>query len=387
MKPLPRHSRTAGIEDNMQSPEQNSPSEFEPDVHQMVRQFFNQDVMEETNTDSHHVGLPGFEVIEEEMNKVDNMDDDAVTNTLFPVGANLMAHDDTEVDATGSQSKMNLEDCTLGTSETVDSWELRDGTGQVSSNGEGSELAPPSQPSPVEMELDPVSGLLVPIVNQPGPITRNYPYASTVDPDSGLLIPVPNQNNPVFRSIVNGNNASPILSSLDGDELAMPLSNAHTHDSEEIGDLQDTVPKVSVELESELPPSPNPIPVPVVDIVPVQSEPEDLSRQVLACMVVLQTAGRSFSDMNLAQTEASVKMTAKFDATDVKGNFLSLVSHCTRAASDNFDGKAVKQFSATLSKYASALSCAESENFPACVPSEASKIIQEPPQNGNWNCF
>jgi hypothetical protein len=63
MKPLPKHSRTAVIADNMLSPEQLTSSVYEADVHKIAEKHFHQRVMQETPEDRHLDGLPGYDVV------------------------------------------------------------------------------------------------------------------------------------------------------------------------------------------------------------------------------------------------------------------------------------------------------------------------------------
>lgn len=96
LHPFPRNARKATIEDNMESPEQHTEAGYEADIHSFVQKHFGQDVMKETEQANHHVGMPGPEVINFEMNHEGNEDANAAAEDLFPVGTELMSDGNTE---------------------------------------------------------------------------------------------------------------------------------------------------------------------------------------------------------------------------------------------------------------------------------------------------
>jgi len=272
--------------------------------------------MEETV--EHLVGIPGYDVVEEEMNKVDSAAAQSESESLFPVGTDMMESNDAEVDANGDKAKMNTDDCADG-SESFEGHQLP---------GDG------LQPSNV-------------IIGNSGP-------------DGATP-------NDVLRAMPRACDQSDALTSPSGDEVAMPIQGSAPGEPapEELGDLESVLPMSSYDSEAEFTPSPSPSPSSI-------PPPVRVSRHTAMALV------------DLAETDAKA-----FDPTDVKGNFLSLVAHCTKAVSEGFDTSAqgVSNLSASLSKYASALECAQSANFPSCMPAEASQIIQSPPENGRWSCF
>jgi len=406
MKPLPRRSRTAGIEDNMQSPEQLSVSAFEPDVHKIVEQHFHQRVMQETQAEKQLAGLPGYEIIEEEMNKVDNVDADAVSDSMFPVGSALMHNEDTEVDVT-SFSNLNhpaardVQERPVSFVPGESAVVLNDPLWHVDSAvpviGRTAQTVDPEPydsivstavlPSPTDLRAR--------LANSPQEVSATGSSAETSAPDTAAVTTPVSETIAVLRRDLLAEQTAPVTSGADGSEVAMPLQapGTVTAVAEEVGDLEETIPKPVYEAEVEILPSPSASPSPAFDPIVMQQRQAvaaTQAREIAVCESLLTDSGfvctARESDMALMQNDVAIN----FDAANVKGNFLSMIAHCTRVASEGFDASSassVVQFSATLSKYASALSCAEGETFPACVPSEAGSIIQAAPQNGSWKCF
>jgi len=315
MKPLPHRSRLAVIEDNMLSPEQLAPSLYEPNLQQVNQQYFNQPVMQDNV--EHLAGLPGYDVVEEEMNKIDSAPASVESDSMFPVGTGLMESNDAEVDSNGHAAKMNLEDCG-DAGETMEGHQLPEEGGQPT---------------------------------------------NVVVPNSG---PSSETDHSVLHALPVDCTQSMSLTSDSGEEIAMPIQAPSTLArvlNEEVGDIEDNIPMAAYDLEAEFSPSASPSPSTVPAPVHVHHR----------------------SKVALTQTSVTVK----YDPTDMKANFLSLIAHCTRAASNGLDTSAesVSMLSTTLSKYHAALECAQSSTFPDCVPEEANTIIQTPPHHGHWKCF
>jgi hypothetical protein len=325
---FPKRSRTATIDDNMLSPEQLTTNLYETDIHQMVKTHFNQNVMEETNIDDHHVGMPGYEVIETEMNKEGNSHANTVSDTLFPIGSTMMRAGDSE--------------------RSVD-----------------------------------LSGLMNQGISH-DPVVQAQPTDASPTPSTPSAPP----------------------------QHVTVIHNSEANNDEEVGDLEEIVPQAEVDAEPGLPPTPTPSPTPDPELIrQAQLAAEQHAREVAACVTVLEKEGlvcaasnedleQAVAPMVHVQVEApkvEAPVQPPFDVSDVKGNFQKLISNCVNKVTQDFTTQTAQddshliqkrlRFSQSLVKFASALSCVDSEDFPACMPSEASQIIQQAPVNGQWNCF
>jgi len=227
MKPLPHHSRLATVEDNMLSPEQSTGALYETNVGQMVKQFFHQRIMEET---AHPLaGMPGYAVVEEEMNKADAVPANVESDGMFPIGEGMMEANDAEVDANGHRAKMNLEDCMEGFAEDRETHPLPDELGGHH------------------------------------PAIRGGPWSlPTTDVDSGIL-----------RNMPRGCDGAESLTTSSGEEVAMPMQPHSTFPvvvTEEVGDLEENIPHHNYESDPEVSPSPSPsashVPPHVVRVLP-----------------------------------------------------------------------------------------------------------------------
>eukprot|EP00299_Pterocystis_sp_00344_P002725 c1306_g1_i1.p1 GENE.c1306_g1_i1~~c1306_g1_i1.p1 ORF type:complete len:426 (+),score=86.72 c1306_g1_i1:44-1321(+) len=325
---FPKRSRTATLDDNMLSPEQSNSNLYEADIHQMVKTHFNQNVMEETKVDSHHVGLPGYEVIQSEMNKEDNHHANSISDTLFPIGSGMMHSGDSEVNV------------------------------DLSSLMSQGVVVPPA-----EEPKEPAAGATA--TPKPAPVIHN------------------------------------------------PASNK----DDEVSDLEEIIPQDNFDAEPGLPPTPTPTPTPDPELIrQAQIEAENHARQVAVCAALMEKEGyicasnnqdlESVAPVEHVQIETpkvvepAAPVQPVYDAADVKGNLQRLISYCVNKVTQDFTTSPLEtetdshllvqkrtRFSQSLVKFASAMGCVDSEDFPACMPSEASRIIQQAPVDGQWNCF
>jgi len=224
--------------------------------------------------------------------------------------------------------------------------------------------------------------------------------------------------------------------------------NAETPDKKiEKDDNQQAIASSSVSdvaPEPDLPPTPTPAPTPDPAIAAQQLLVQEThAKQIAVCLEVLEREGyapgsranmHAFTQVTVSnakhdnidqssddqspsiqslssddcgdtlsavQVQASAKSTAPvFDPSNVKQNLQTLVIYCinksTKDLSSSIGGsnddthltlQLTTKYSQSLVKYANAMTCADSEDFPGCMPSEAEKLVKQGPMDGEWPCF
>lgn len=116
--------------------------------------------MEDSPEDTHHVGMPGFDVIESEMNKNSNEQADEMSRLLMPVGTEMMQSGDSELDVDVSQSMKRKAERPASPAVETDNTATGETSGQQEeqlTNTAGQEVAEPAaEPLDIPEEMEDV---------------------------------------------------------------------------------------------------------------------------------------------------------------------------------------------------------------------------------------